>query len=120
VRVASRWLVEDWQWPYAAAFAACFLLALLPIVWSEAGVAGMLIYAQLPFYMLHQLEEHAGDRFRLYVNQRLADGREALGRRATFLVNLTAMTSRRAPTCVGLAGHLAIVAAVAVHLLRDG
>jgi hypothetical protein len=84
----ATWLVQDWQWPYATAFAACFLLALLPVVWSEAGVAGMLIYAQLPVYMLHQLEEHAGDRFRLYVNQRLAGGREALGRSATFLINL--------------------------------
>ena len=33
------WLVDEWQWPYATAFAACFLLALVPIVWSEAGVA---------------------------------------------------------------------------------
>jgi uncharacterized protein with HXXEE motif len=92
VRSAARrgyaWLVTDWQWPYAAAFAACFLLAFVPIVWSEGGVAAMLIYVQLPVYMAHQLEEHAGDRFRLYVNDRLAGGRAALGRGATFAVNL--------------------------------
>ena len=82
------WLVDEWQWPYATAFAACFLLALVPIVWSEAGVAAMLIYVQLPAYMLHQLEEHRGDRFRRYVNERLAAGRSALGRGATFAINL--------------------------------
>jgi len=92
VRSAARsgyaWLVDDWQWPYAAVFAACFLLCLVPIVWSEGGAAAMLIYIQLPVYMLHQLEEHAGDRFRHYVNDRLAEGRAALGRGATFAINL--------------------------------
>jgi hypothetical protein len=92
VRSAARsgraWLVDEWQWPYAAAFAACFLLCLVPIVWSEGGAAAMLIYVQLPVYMLHQLEEHAGDRFRLYVNERLAGDRAALGRGATFAINL--------------------------------
>ncbi len=87
-RSGYAWLVADWQWPYAAAFAACFLLCLVPIVWSEGGVAAMLIYVQLPVYMLHQLEEHAGDRFRLYVNDRLEAGRTALGRGATFAINL--------------------------------
>lgn len=87
-RDALAWLIDDWQWPYAAAFAACFLLALVPIVWSEAGVAAMLIYVQLPVYMVHQLEEHRGDRFRIYVNERLAAGRTALGRGATFAINL--------------------------------
>lgn len=79
-------MVSRWQWPEAAAFAACFLLALLPIVWSEGGLAAMLIYVQLPVYMLHQLEEHHGDRFRLYINGRL--GSEVLTRPATFAINL--------------------------------
>jgi hypothetical protein len=48
----------------------------------------MLIYVQLPAYMLHQLEEHGGDRFRLYVNERLLAGRPGLGRGATFAINL--------------------------------
>lgn len=79
-------MVARWQWPKAAAFTACFLLALLPIVWSSEGLAAMLIYVQLPIYMIHQLEEHHGDRFRLYINQRL--GAEALTRPATFAINL--------------------------------
>lgn len=83
------WLVGRWQWPYAGAFAACFLLALLPIVWSELGTAAMLIYAQLPAYLLHQEEEHGEDRFRTYVNGNL--GREVLSRPATFAINLLAV-----------------------------
>ena len=82
------WLVSDWQWPYAGAFAATFLLAFVPIVWSAAGVAGALVFVQLPAYMLHQLEEHGGDRFRRFVNARIGGGRELLGPGLTFGINL--------------------------------
>jgi hypothetical protein len=86
-----RWLVAEWQWPKAAAFAAAFLLALLPIVWSELGFAAALVYLQLPVYMLHQLEEHGHDRFRLFVNENLAGGREALTPGLTFAINMLAV-----------------------------
>lgn len=79
-------MVERWQWPEAAGLTACFLLALLPIVWSDGGLAAMLIYVQLPIYLIHQLEEHHGDRFRLFINGRL--GSEVLTRPATFAINL--------------------------------
>lgn len=79
-------MVARWQWPEAAALAACFLLALLPIVWSEGGLAAMLVYVQLPIYLIHQLEEHRGDRFRTYINAKL--GGEILTRPATFAINL--------------------------------
>lgn len=85
---ALRWLVGEWQWPYAAAFAACFLLALAPLVWSAVGAAGALVYLQLPAYMLHQLEEHGQDRFRRYVNEELGGGRELLTPLITFAINL--------------------------------
>lgn len=86
-REPLSWLVDEWQWPYAAAFAACFLIVLLPVVWSAFGLAAMLIYAQLPAYMVHQLEEHGDDRFRRYVNETLV-GREALTPLTTFVINL--------------------------------
>lgn len=54
-------------------------------------MAAMLIYAQLPAYLLHQLEEHGDDRFRRYVNERLAGGREALTPGLTFAINLLAV-----------------------------
>lgn len=37
--------------------------------------------------MLHQLEEHEGDRFRAFVNTRMGGGRELLTRPATFFIN---------------------------------
>jgi hypothetical protein len=81
------WLVREWQWPAASLFAACFLLLLVPVWLRVAGLALALVYLQLPVYMLHQWEEHAGDRFRQYVNQRMAGGREALTPTATFWIN---------------------------------
>jgi hypothetical protein len=82
-----EWLVRDWQWPYAGLFAGCFLLVLTPVWFHVAGLALTLVYVQLPLYLLHQYEEHAGDRFRLFVNARLAAGREALTPAATFWTN---------------------------------
>ena len=82
-----RWLVDQWQWPAAGLFTAIFLVVLSPIVFSASGPVLAVIYLQLPAYMLHQWEEHAGDRFRNYVNQNIAGGREALTPIATFWIN---------------------------------
>ena len=81
------WLVAKWQWPYAALFTASFLGALAPLVFRHAGMALGLVYLQLPIYMLHQYEEHAGDRFRLWVNNMIGHGREVLTPIATFWIN---------------------------------
>ena len=56
------WLVGKWQWPYAALFAAGFLALATPLVIRFAGWPIGLVFLQLPIYMLHQYEEHAGDR----------------------------------------------------------
>src|SRR5215813_14043384 len=82
-----RWLVCDWQWPAAAVFAGVFLLTLVPLFAGLAGAALTLVYVQLPVYLLHQGEEHIGDRFRLYVNRAVGGGREALTPAATFWIN---------------------------------
>ncbi len=82
-----QWLVRDWRWPAAALFTAPFLLAILPIFANLVGTAFTLIYVQLPIYLLHQAEEHIGDRFRHYVNQRIGNGLELLTPRATFWIN---------------------------------
>lgn len=81
------WLVGKWQWPYAALFAAGFLVALAPLVFHYAGAAIGLVFLQLPIYMLHQYEEHAGDRFRTWVNGILGHGRDVLTPIATFWIN---------------------------------
>jgi hypothetical protein len=86
-RAPLRWLIDEWQWPYATAFAAVFLLAILPVLVATAGWTIALIYVQLPLYMLHQLEEHAGDRFRTFTNTVIGHGREVLSPLATFVIN---------------------------------
>jgi hypothetical protein len=80
------WLVGKWQWPYATLLAASFLAVLAPLVFRYAGIPIGLVYLQLPIYMLHQYEEHAGDRFRLWVNHMLGHG-DVLTPIATFWIN---------------------------------
>lgn len=82
-----NWLVSKWQWPYAALFTAGFLAMLSPLVFRFAGWPLGLVYLQLPIYMLHQYEEHAGDRFRLWVNNMIGHGRDVLTPIATFWIN---------------------------------
>ena len=81
------WLVTRWQWPAACLFAAFLLLVLLPAWYSVAGLALAAVYIQLPMYLLHQGEEHLGDRFRHFVNEEVFGGREALTPTATFWIN---------------------------------
>jgi hypothetical protein len=84
---ALNWLVGKWQWPCAALLTAGFLGVLAPLVFRYAGTPLGLVYLQLPIYMLHQYEEHAGDRFRVWVNNMLGDGRDVLTPIATFWIN---------------------------------
>lgn len=80
------WLLRQWQ--YAGFLTGILLLLLLPLWASETGIVLALVYLQLPLYMLHQLEEHAGDRFRRFVNDRMAGGRDALTPMATLVINV--------------------------------
>jgi hypothetical protein len=63
------------------------LLVIAPVVWMTGGALVFWVYLQLPVYLLHQLEEHAGDRFRIFVNETVGGGVEVLSRRATFAIN---------------------------------
>jgi hypothetical protein len=81
------WLITDWQWPALALGAGLFLLLLAPIWVALLGLPLALVFVQLPVYMLHQYEEHAGDRFRTYINSRICGGREGLTPTATFWIN---------------------------------
>lgn len=82
-----NWLVVRWNWPGAAAFAGVGLLALAPVVWAISDAPTFWVYLQLPIYLLHQFEEHAGDRFRIFMNREIGHGVEVLSRRATFMIN---------------------------------
>jgi hypothetical protein len=80
------WLVREWQWPAATLFAAYAMLLATPVWLHVAGVAVMLVFLQLPLYMVHQFEEHNGDRFRIYMNRNVVHC-EALTREGTFWIN---------------------------------
>ncbi len=83
------WL--DRNWPFAGTVVAAFLLALLPLVlgtWPPARVA---VYVLLLAYLVHQAEEHYGDRFRRFVNATVAGGADALSPRATMWINVGAV-----------------------------
>lgn len=85
VAACWRWLVEDWNWPAAGLVAAVLIVGLLPAVFAIASPALGLVMAQLPLYLVHQGEEHIGDRFRRQINAQA--GGEALSRPATFWIN---------------------------------
>jgi hypothetical protein len=83
--------VGDWfaqNWMNAGFVAGLFLLALVPALVDAWSLPVLLVYLQLPIYMVHQLEEHAGDRFRKFVNTHLAGGREALTTVAVIVINV--------------------------------
>ncbi|MEM1313148.1 MAG: HXXEE domain-containing protein [Pseudomonadota bacterium] len=64
------------------------LLVLTPVAAAGHGPGVLAAWLCLGAYMIHQWEEHDGDRFRRYVNDRLGGGREILTPRAILWVNL--------------------------------
>jgi hypothetical protein len=84
--MAKIWFFQNWM--YAGFVAGLFLLAALPLFagsWSAAMVA---VFLMLPAYMVHQVEEHAGDRFRRFVNKYIARVPNALTTPAVVVVNV--------------------------------
>jgi hypothetical protein len=83
---ARAWFFVNWM--YAGLVAALVLLALLPVVIMVFAPVVLLVFVQLPAYMIHQVEEHAGDRFRCFVNARIGGGREVLSTPAVVAINV--------------------------------
>lgn len=81
----TDWLAKHWV--AGALFTAGALLALAPLIRAACGLQLLLIYLHLPGYVLHQVEEHTGDRFRRFLNQRIF-GVEALTTAAVLWINL--------------------------------
>lgn len=79
------------NWVYGGAMAGLLLLSLAPLLTRSLGPAGTIIYLALPLYMLHQWEEHDGDRFRAYVNRTVAKGRAGLTHLDVFIANIGAV-----------------------------
>lgn len=76
------------EWVYGGFLAGLMLLALSPLLTEGWDRASMLAYLSLVAYMLHQFEEHDGDRFRQFVNTRIGRGREVLSVAAVFWINI--------------------------------
>ena len=60
----------------------------MPLLQAAYALPLVLLFLHSPGYMLHQVEEHAGDRFRTFVNQRIFGGKEALSTTAVLVINL--------------------------------
>ncbi|MFZ4717336.1 MAG: HXXEE domain-containing protein, partial [Chthoniobacterales bacterium] len=75
-------------WVYGGFLAAFLLLGLMPAFTRSWELPLILVFLQLPVYMLHQLEEHDDDRFRRFINEMIGGDREVLSRRAVFVINV--------------------------------
>lgn len=76
------------NWVYGGALSGVVLLALAPLLTAGWTLGERLVFLALPVYMLHQLEEHDGDRFRAFVNEVIGKGREVLSVPTVFIVNV--------------------------------
>ena len=76
------------NWVYGGFLAGFLILGLFLVLGGEWSATFWVIALQLPIYMFHQYEEHDGDRFRVFVNEVIGHGREALSLRAVFVINV--------------------------------
>lgn len=76
------------HWVYGGFLAAFLLLGLYATLGAGWSASFWIIALQLPLYMLHQYEEHDADKFRLFVNRLMGDGRDILTRQAVFVINI--------------------------------
>jgi len=79
-----RGLIDHWV--YGGFLSGLLLLTILPVMAWGWDPALAVIFLQLPVYMIHQFEEHHGDRFREYVNRLF--GAEVLSKKAVFVINV--------------------------------
>lgn len=76
------------NWVYGGFLAAFLLLGLMPAFTPFWDLPMILVFLQLPLYMLHQLEEHDNDRFRRFINDLIGGGRDVLSKGAVFVINV--------------------------------
>lgn len=100
-----RWL--DQHWMGAGCVLGAGLLVLLPILKFRMSLAELVVLLNLMVYIIHQVEEHTDDRFRLWVNREIAGCPEALSSRAVMIINVGG---------VWLFCAVSLLAAVFVHV----
>jgi hypothetical protein len=74
------------HWPVAALLCPLVFAAIGPVTVTMLPVALFVILAQLPLTMAHQVEEHANDRFRSFINARFGAG--VLSAEAVAIISL--------------------------------
>ncbi len=115
------------NWVYGGFLAGLLLLLLAPLficAWPATLAAAFFC---LPAYMLHQYEEHDNDRFRVFVNRLLGNGREVLTVPAVFMINVPGvwgvmvvafwLAARVDPGLVLIAVYLPLINAV-IHITQ--
>lgn len=86
-------MLEVWRrltahWVYGAFLAGLLLLILFPVITQGWSAQDNLAFLVLPFYMLHQYEEHDNDRFRTFFNLTIGKGYPVLSKSAVFIINI--------------------------------
>ncbi|MBS0249971.1 MAG: HXXEE domain-containing protein [Proteobacteria bacterium] len=82
----KSWL--EAHWVAGAVFMSLALLLLVPVGIGDGSRSLLLIFLASPIYMLHQVEEHTGDRFRAYINGTVFGGVQALSVADVLWINL--------------------------------
>lgn len=78
----------DQHWIVATGPLAAVLVLVTPVFAQYVPFWLLMVWVQLPVYMIHQCEEHYGDRFRIWVNNTLGQGGELLTPRDVLVINL--------------------------------
>ncbi|MEH0071062.1 hypothetical protein V6L77_13230 [Pannonibacter sp. Pt2-lr] len=88
--MVTRGMLDRLQanWVYGGFLAGLVLLAMTSVFTKTWPFPEKLVYLSLPFYMLHQLEEHDADRFRRFVNYVIGRGYDVLTVPMVFIVNV--------------------------------
>ena len=86
VSLALGWLGRNWV--VGAAFMAGGFACLAPLLAKLLPLPLLLLFLHTPGYMVHQVEEHARDRFRQFVNDRVFGGLDVLRPVDVLVINL--------------------------------
>lgn len=83
----TGWRPAHDRWVNAALALAVIQMLVAPLLTAALTPAQLLIFLHSPGYMLHQVEEHLGDRFRTFVNDHMFGGVNAMTTRFIMWVN---------------------------------
>ena len=82
----STWIIHNWS--RAGLVVAIVMLLIAPVVGRSVGLAVVLIYLWLPFYMLHQYEEHGQGKFLEFYQRMMPRIAPRLTERKLLVVNV--------------------------------